>query len=84
MGATLDIDSSTDQFERHCFKYFSSSTVDVCFTKRDESATSSDFSVADMEVTTHTLWLSFPCARAHAHVRSRFNPLAHADPRRRK
>ena len=49
MGASLDIDSTTDDYERHCFKYTTSSTVDVCFTKRDDSATSSDFAIADME-----------------------------------
>ena len=49
MGATLDIDSTTADYERHCFKYSTSSTVDLCFTTRNESATSSDFTIADME-----------------------------------
>lgn len=49
MGATLDIDLTEDGLERHCYKYSSSSSVDLCFTKRAASATSTDFTIADME-----------------------------------
>ena len=49
MGATLDIDPTEDDLERHCYKYSSTSSVDLCFTKRAASATSTDFTIADME-----------------------------------
>ena len=46
---SLDIELNEDGLERHCFVYTSSSTVDICFTVRDDGATSSDYSIADFE-----------------------------------
>lgn len=48
MGASLATEYDADGVTRDCYLY-SSATVDICFTKRDDDATVGDFSVADME-----------------------------------
>lgn len=48
MGATLDIEESDDDVSRYCYLY-SGATVELCFSKRDDSATYGDFKVSSME-----------------------------------
>lgn len=48
LGASLDYSDSGDSYETHCFKYTTSSDVDVCFTKRDDN-TGNDWTVASNE-----------------------------------
>jgi len=53
MGCTVE-STTTDDYDRKCFRW-SGATVDICFYKRDDSTTSGDFKVSDLEHMLHTV-----------------------------